>query len=594
MRRAWLAAALSCAALPAAAGLLTGQGAAVLNASGAPATSFSLNETIGFNASVNNAVASANRLSFAFEVVAPNGNVVFKHLGNSVRGTVGNAASSISGVPISGFSQGPGTYTLKAMATLDGQTVAQSATFVVSSPNLVLIYPPNGSANLTDNPLTFQWYSSGASTYRVTVGDNPSLYNAYFIQTTAAGAHSLTYPQNPTDTRERLSTGQTYYWTVVGLDVNGNIVASAAQPFSFSVANTSLTRDLAVTGLSVTGPPDSAGNYPFLVTVADQGNTTESNTPLRVTVGGLAAAGTPINVPQMSPGDVLTFGVSAPIPTGMTQGIAIACLTIFDDNVNNNCMTMTVNQAPALSSGTISTSNTPMTAAQIWAEIQQTLKDEGIDLSEYNLTSMEGSMTQSELLDLLNQLRQGLVQTNLSGPPLTTLLGGPIVSSGTAAAPPAASTEAFVAPPVASSATAAVPTASTTTAPTAGGAPELTWSGTAPALSAKTLSVAIKKAEVWSRLWKRLNSDPVPEVDFSQHMVVAIIAGSEEKGDRIDIEDYRSEGDTLTVRYRLVAYARPFDADAGRAAGPKKSTQYLLTVIPRSVLKVKFQRLRED
>ena len=77
---------------PAAAGLLTPQGSAVLDGSGSPRATFSTNEKIGFQQVVNNGVDSSDRISFQFNVVAPNGNIVFRHAGNSVRGTVGNAA----------------------------------------------------------------------------------------------------------------------------------------------------------------------------------------------------------------------------------------------------------------------------------------------------------------------------------------------------------------------------------------------------------------------------------------------------------------------------------------------------------------------
>ena len=68
------------------------------------------------------------------------------------------------------------------------------------------------------------------------------------------------------------------------------MVATSQVPFSFTVATVSLTRDLAVTALDVTGTPDSAGFIPFRVTVANQGSTTESGVPLKFTLGGLPAA----------------------------------------------------------------------------------------------------------------------------------------------------------------------------------------------------------------------------------------------------------------------------------------------------------------
>jgi hypothetical protein len=577
MRARLLAVLLLASPLPAAAGLLTAQGVSVLDATGAPRATFSTSETIGFQVVVHNGAASPNRTSFEFDVVAPDGAVVFRHVGNSVRGTVGSAASTVSGIPISGFSRGPGTYTLKALATLDGVAVEQDKTFEISSPNIVLIYPPDGSRDLTDNPLTFRWYSSGAVTYRLTVGVNPSLYNAVFAQTTPPGAESLTYPQAPSNPLESLSTGQTYWWSVEGLDVDGNVVARSQIPFSFSVANTALTRDLAVTDLSVDGTPDASGNIPFRIVVADQGNTTESNVPLRVTVGGLTAPGTPLTVPQLSPSGSMTFRVSAPIPTDMNQGLAIACLTIFDDDVANNCMTLSVSRPPAISTTTFASQTTQMSADQVWQAIEQILKDQGVDLSGYDLVDMEGSLSQADLQALIDQLDQGQAQVDVSGPPLP-LPAAPETSS----APPAGLSSSAPPPPAAPEAgeTESVP-------------PEMTWTGSATPLSAKVFATSITSAARWESFWKRLSPDPVPDVDFSQHLVLLIMAGRADRADRVEIKDATRSGKVLTVRYRLVSYARPFAAGWRARAVRTKPEPYVLEAVPRMVLKVKFKRLTE-
>lgn len=571
MRRILATALLWASALPASAGLLTAGGAAVLDQTGAQRAAFSVNETIGFVQTVNNGAVSAGRISFQFSVVAPNGNIVFRHVGNSVRGTVGNAASQVSGLPISGFAQGPGQYTLKALATLDGISLEQDQTFTISSPNVLLIYPPNGSQNLTDNPVTFQWYSSGASSYRVTVGDNPSLYNSIFTQSAPAGSNSLTYPQNPTDARQRMSTGQTYYWKVEGLDVNGNVVAQSQVPFSFSVANTSLTRDLAVTGLDITGAPDSAGNIPFLVTIKNQGNTTESNTALRVTLGGLTAPGSPITVPQMSPSDVKTFAVAAAIPSDQNQSLAIACLTIFDDNVANNCKTLAVNRPTASSTGTFAGTSPALSADQIWDAVSQLLKDQGVDLGNYNLKEMEGSLTQAELTLLLDQLRAGQAQATVSGPPLGSApVAATTPETGAHGAPP----------PPTDDRNKSVPQ-------------EKVWSGIAPPLSAKTVSFAVTKIDKWKKLWKRVSDEPVPDIDFTEHMVVGVIGGSNDASDRVQIDDFQASGDVMTVRYQMVHYARPFAGPEAKRVTEKAAAPYWLVVIPRTALKVKFERIKE-
>lgn len=576
-----LAMGLSC--LSASAGLLTGQGASVLDQTGAPRATFSTNEKIGFTQVVNNGVASPNRIFFQFSVTAPNGNIVFRHSGNSVGGTVGNAASQVAGLAVSGFAQGPGLYTLRATASLDGVPLEQTKTFTISSPNLLLIYPPHGSQNLTDNPLTFQWYSSGAVTYRVTVGDSPSLYNALFVQSSAPGANSLTYPQNPSDPRLRLSTGQTYWWKVDGLDSNGNVVATSQAPFSFSVAATALTRDLAVTTLDVAGPMDPAGNIPFRVVVANQGSTTESNTPLRVTLGGLTAPGTPITVPQMSPSDTLTFDVSAPIPTDMNEGLAIACLNIFDDTVNNNCKTIQVTRPAAVSTGAFAGDCGSVGGEQIWQAIRQVLKDQGIDLDAYTFTGMDGSLTCAELSALLDQLRKGQAQANLSGPP--------IMGSVFPTPPPppvAAGTEAEVSgPPPDLEAEDAAEQPRTVVK-------ERVWSGAAAPLSKAAAAVLIKDASYWRRIWQRLSDEPVPLIDFAEHMVVAVLAGSEDGASRVEIEDMSSLDAKLTVRYRLVGHARPFGPRVPKVAAPAKTAPFLLIAIPRTTMKVSFERLKES
>lgn len=597
MRLSGILAVLVLASLPAGAGLLTGQGVAVLDATGAQRTTFSTNETIGFTVVVNNGVASANRLSFQFAVVAPNGNVVFRHVGNSVRGTAGTASSSITGVAIKGFFHGPGTYTLKATASLDGAVNEQDASFAISTPNLLLIYPPNGAVNITDNPLTFHWYSSGASSYRVTVGDNPSLYNALFTETTQPGVDSLTYPTNPTDARQRLSTGQVYYWSVVGLDTDGNVVAQSPIPFSFSVAKTSLARDMAVTALTVAGTPDSSGAIPFQITVANQGNTVETNTPLRVTVGGVSAPNTPVTLPQLASGETKTLTVAAPIPADMNSTLAIACLTLFDDNVSNNCMTLSVNRPPPASSSTLAGATAEsMTPAQIWQSIQQILQERGIDLSQYSLIDMEGTMTKAQLLALLDQLRQGTAQATLTGPSASgsadpAQFAIPEFSTGTAPAPTTGTPAAPAAP--AESVAASTPTPSSSISAEPASLPqEQSWSGEAKPMGAKTVTLAVKNESIWQRIWRRLSAEPPPIVDFAQHMVVAISVGSEDPGDRIDIAEYKTEGDTLVVRYRIAAVARPFEA--ARAPGPKASTHFYLGVIPRTSLKVRFERLKED
>lgn len=581
--RARLLALLLAAGTPASAGLLTGQGAAVTDQSGAQRATFSSNESIGFQVVVNNGVESANRISFQFSVVAPNGNTVFRHVGNSVRGTVGNAASAVTGVPIAGFYQGPGQYTLKAVAGLDGVSVEQDQGFTVSSPNILLIYPPNGVRGLTDNPLTFQWYSSGAATYRVTVGDSASLYNALFVQNSAPGANTLTYPQNPTDARQRLSSGQTYWWKVEGLDLNGNVVAQSQVPFSFSVAETALARDLAVTVLELTGGPAADGTLPFRITVKNQGNTTERNIPLRMTLGGLSAPNSPMSVPQLSPGEEKGFDSPVAMPSDQNQSLAIACLTIFDDNVANNCKTLSVNRPAAASTAAAAGALPPLSSEQIWEAVRQLMKEKGIDLDDYDLVNVEGSLSRDELSALLDQLRSGQAQANLSGSPLAS--DGAAVPVAPAPSAPAAPDEPEALPPA--------PPEPQAQAPEPLEALQK-WSGDTPPLSSKDATFSVVNDPTWKRLWRRLSMAAAPDIDFSRYMVVGVIAGSASGVDRVEIDGLQPTSATLEIRYRLVRYARPYAVNQPKDAPRGTAVPYLLEAVARTTLKVKFVPSKEE
>lgn len=407
-----LLAAVLCA-LPATAGLLSPVGIFVNDSSGSPRASFSNNERVTLSARLSNSVASANRVQFTFRIQGPSGAEVFRHTGNSVPGSVGNSASQVSGVPISQFFTGPGVYTFGADAVLDGQTVTQSAQFTVSSPNIIMVYPPNGARDVSDKPLSFRWVSSGAAKYRVTVGDNAALYNSVFSQETLGGENFLSYPEAPADPRANLSSGQVYYWKVDGLDTNGNVVVKADVPFNFTARTASLTRDLAVASLESTGLV-SAEVF-FRVTVSNQGGTSEANVPLRLSLGGLPAAGSPMTLPLMSPGDAREYTFSAPIPMDQAQSLAIACVEFFDDNVPNNCKTLQVTR-PTTGSGSGFGPQRPLTKEELWQALLLKLTELGYDLGGYEIESMSQLSTE-DMAALLAELSRGQVQVGVSGPP---------------------------------------------------------------------------------------------------------------------------------------------------------------------------------
>ena len=521
-------------------------------------------------------MASPNRIIFTFSVLSPSGASVFQIAGNAVQGSVGNAATQLSGFPIAKFYTGPGTYTLQALAALDGQVITQQTTFVVSSPNLLLIYPPNGAQNVADVPLTFRWVSSGGSTYRVTVGDNPSFFNALFTQQTGGGETFLSYPLHPSDQRLILSAGQIYYWKVEALDLNGQVVGTSNVPNSFTVQTAALSRDMAVIDLSVQGGPDALGNIPFKVTVKNQGGTAQANVPLRFSVGGLAAAGTPVSISMLAPEEARDYAFSAPLPTGQTQSLGIACLDFSDDNLTNNCKTLIITQAAATGGTTNFGGN--ISADQIWQSIQDLLRQQGMDLSDYNLVGMEGQLSADELKSLLASLRTGATDISLSGPTLgVSPVAAPVAGTTPTRAPDARKLEDAHAAPngVVADGEEYVPLGTE-------------WSGFSAPMSARPSGLVISDEKTWKKIWRQVQSGRLPKVNFTEHLVVGVFAGKGEKADHAEIQAVEMSLSGLMVRYQFIRYAT-FNVNSS----PRASVPYRLRVIPRTTVPVQFDLVEE-
>lgn len=561
----------------ASAGLLSASGVAVLDTALAVRASFSSNERIVFQQKVFNGVASANRIQFKFVVTGPTGAQVFEHVGNAVPGSSGSSASQISGVPISQFYAGPGSYALKAQAGLDGQTVEQQASFVVTSPNIILIYPPNGMQGIAEKPLTFRWSSSGATQYRVIVGDSPSFYNSLFSQQTSGGETFLSYPDNPPDLRLRLAAGQVYYWKVEGLDAGGAVVAVSAMPYNFTVAAAPLTKDLAVTRLAV-NPAATAldGSLSFVITVENQGGTTESGVPLKFSVGGLPAAGTPVAMSMLAPGEPRDYSVLEALPVDQNQSLAIACVEFSDDNIANNCKTLLVARPAAGAGGDnkpIFGKTPDLSADQLCQAIWQLIQNSPSagDMTGYDASCEDGASVE-DLQAILDGLKGDLVRISFSGPPL---------------APPVQPPQ----PPAWIYSESAPPPAVVLSPDEDDKARE--WSGLSQPIFKETQGFVLKTPRAWRRIWRQLSAEDPPEIDFQKSMVAAVVAGRGARADRIEMEDAAPSLNEFLVRYRLVVNRRMLEIEGPQRAAARTSVPYLLRVLPLSPLPVRFEKTKE-
>ncbi|TPW19955.1 MAG: hypothetical protein FD126_2167, partial [Elusimicrobia bacterium] len=192
-------------------------------------------------------------------------------------------------------------------------------------------------------------------------------------------------------------------------------MAQSEVPYTFTVQTAALTRDLAIASLEPTGRVGQM--LSFAIRVANQGGTTESNVPLRFSLGGLPAPGTPFSLPQMAPGDARDYTFETSIPTDQGQSLAIACVEFFDDNVPNNCKTIQVTR-PTDSSGDSGFGQTGvLTKEQLWEALKQKLIELGLDPDEFEPEDMSPPMTAGDMQALLDQLSKGLVVIDMSGPP---------------------------------------------------------------------------------------------------------------------------------------------------------------------------------
>ncbi len=553
---------------------LSGHTATVADAAGSERNTFSNSETITLRQQVTNSVQGTGMINFTFIIRNGGGAVVFTHTGNAAPSTPGLSQTQISGIPISSFYSVPGNYTYAASATLDGETSdAAPVTFTISSPNLTLIYPPSGARGLSDTPLVFRWTGSGASQYRITVSANAGLYPTSH-QSINSGETSFSYPQTSSNPLELLVPQQVYYWEVEGMDAVGNNI-SASNIYNFSMGNqaNSQSRNLMITDLSLSSPfVDRTKALDFNVSVYNAGNNAETNIGLKMSLGGIGADGSPKPIPMLTGGARTQVSFTAFMPADQESSLAVACLDVFDDNLTDNCKTRLI--APdAGGSPVVGGPPKKMSYDELWEELKKRLGPDALKaLDGYTFESINcASCSGSELDALLAALVSGDA----------TLAGASITETG-GAAPASAAQTSQAGPETAEDAGGEAPSeVDLEVIKPAGSGDE--WTGYSSAFSEKetsTFVVAEKKA--WKKLWQSLSESELPEVDFSQKMVLGIVSASSDRAETVRILSKRKTEDAVVVDYYYIQ--APKGKDIPGAA-------YILKAVGKDTGKVNFSRL---
>lgn len=561
------------AAGPAAAANLTAQGASVNDASGAARSTYSNSEAVTLRQKVSNAVTSPNPINFSFQILSPAGALVFTQSGNSAPGTAGSAQSQLSGIAIRSFYTTPGQYVYKAIAALDLETVTQQVQFLVSSPNISLIYPPYGARGLSDNPLTFRWTTSGANSYRITVADNAGLYNPAKTAVASAGAF-FTYPVNPDQPREQLVPAQVYYWKVEGLDASNNsISASDVYNFSLKAQASSQTRNVAVTALDLSSPaPDFEKPLNFKVTLTNTGSTTETNISLKMSLGGLPAQDSPKQVLTIGPGEKKELPFTAFLPPGEQQGLAVACSDLFDDNVQDNCKTLLLSRSAGVPAAGPGGPAKKLSYDEMFQEILKRLgPDAAKALEGYTFENLTcTNCSQDELSAIISAIVSGSAQ----------LMNASVLDTGAGPAP-AQQAQAAAAGAEEQKAPEAAETQLDLEPARPGTAGE--WTGLAEPPSQKQTSVfVIKDRKEWKKVWSSVSSEEVPEVDFGKKMAVGVIAAGSDRAEAVRILGMRKTDDGIAFDYYVI------EAPAGEK--PAKAA-YIFKLFDKAEEKAEFKRL---
>ncbi|OGS21994.1 MAG: hypothetical protein A3J83_00240 [Elusimicrobia bacterium RIFOXYA2_FULL_40_6] len=307
-----------------------------LNSAYMPATNFSNTETITLKIDCYSETNAAT-ISFKFYIYDPNGRQVFYHEGNSMPGKIGTGGAELRNIPIDFYSK-PGNYTFRGEATADGISVYNTTAFAIASQNISLVFPPRGIRDILAQPLMFQWSGSGATKYRVTVGDNAGFYKP--IWTGESYITQIEYPKDPTDAKAKLASGTVYYWKVDGLDAMGRVVAETQSPFDFTIKDTNIdSSDLGVLDI-ITDETSTEEVLMLDVVVKNLGSKAESNVNIDlVIVGGNVVPTQSISSIQAGETKNIVFNCGSVSGAALTVS---ATLNMFDDNPRNNTLTKVI------------------------------------------------------------------------------------------------------------------------------------------------------------------------------------------------------------------------------------------------------------
>src|ERR1019366_3180237 len=111
------------------------------------------------------------------------------------------------------------------------------------------------------------------------------------------------------------------------------------------------------------------------------------------------------------------------------------------------------------------------------------------------------------------------------------------------------------------------------------------WKGSESGIQ-ESRTVVIRKELKWQQLWAEMQSkDPIPPVDFSDKIVLGILAGEKPAGTSIVLGKIEADEDLMLAPYRINLPV--VQTSSGTAVAAPVIHPYLLAVIPRVEMKIR-------
>jgi len=102
-----------------------------------------------------------------------------------------------------------------------------------------------------------------------------------------------------------------------------------------------------------------------------------------------------------------------------------------------------------------------------------------------------------------------------------------------------------------------------------------------------TRVVVIRNQEAWAKLWTDMqDKDPLPEINFSQHVVIGVFAGEQPAGTSISFGKIRDREDDVYAPYRFI----PPAAQVSTTTVPAPTHPYLLSLLPSVDKKIRLSQ----